>query len=286
MTKKRQAKFDVEDFSRYLKQFLPNVMKLFDPTPADISLVFNRFETRYAFYEKQLAVSESFYIENSLVDLIWKAEEGVPFAVDYLAFIEAQCAVIMKNIDPALCREFRSTMKNLFLNFDDNESRIQSYVGELCVLAKLLSSNVYRLLKVEYRLSNGNSIDYLLSDGERQHLVEVSNVDISGWPTPSRDKVVELIWGKAKTKIETKFAGSGVPENMSFMLVQVTWGDLEKLVPYQDVFSKGDLFGSVVAQPMHISRLQNTETNKEVYVFITTEAAIEMSRRRQHGRLS
>jgi hypothetical protein len=256
-------------------------MSLFKPAESDLLLVFERFETRYAYYEEQLSKAPDFYIENCLIDLIWFAEEGRQFAIDYLAFIEQQCKVIIENVEDRILLEFRPMMKNLFLNFDNQESRIQSYVGEICVIAKLIASQKFRLLTVESKLSNGSEIDFLLTDGNRNYLVEVENIDVTGWKVDSEEKVRDLIWSRANRKVDKKFAGASVPKNTSFMLAQVLWGDLEKLVPFQAVFRKGDLFGSVVALPMYVSHLVEVNTTKEMYAFISVEEAIEMTKDRQ-----
>lgn len=281
MSKKRSVKqLDKEGFNSYLARFLPNVMRLFRPADSDLLLIFERFESRYAFYEDQLSKAPDFYIENSLVDLIWFAEEGKQFAIDYLAFIDRQCSIIIKNVEERRLFEFRPMMKNLFLNFDNQNSRIQSYVGEMCVIAKLVEKQKFRLLAVESQLDNGNEIDFLLSDGNRNYLVEVENIDISKWKVDSYEKAKNFIWNRANSKVDKKITGATVPENTSFMLAQVLWGDLEKLIPYQDVFRKGELFGTVVALPMYVSHLVDQNTQREVYAFISVEEAIDMSRKR------
>ena len=279
-SKKSIKQLDKEGFKAYLERFLPNVMSLFKAADSDLLLLFERFESRYAFYEEQLSKAPDFFIENSLIDLIWFAEEGRKFALDYLAFIDSQCSTIIQHVDEQRLLEFRPMMKNLFLNFDNQNSRIQSYVGEMCVIAKLVGSKKFRLISVESRLDNGNEIDFLLSDGERNYLVEVENIDISGWKVDSQEKVKDFIWTRANRKADKKFAGATVPENTSFMLAQVLWGDLEKLIPYQDVFRKGELFGSVVALPMYVSHLVDQNTKKEINAFIPVVEAIEMKKRR------
>jgi hypothetical protein len=215
---------------QHLHELLPKFLELYDPTPRDLDEIKKAFEKRLSFYEEQLSEKGLICVENCLIDLIWLAKEKDIHAINYLKFIDQQCEVLLELTSPNTRSRFKKTLREMFINHDNTQSRMKSYIAEICVAARLLSSGRISLVAVEERLSNGKSLDFTFDENGKSLYVEVESIEIAPGKVESAEGLKKFLEKRATDKFQAKLAGIQSNE-ISVNVTHVLWGrvsDLDK----------------------------------------------------------
>jgi hypothetical protein len=265
---------DHEAMFRYLHELLPNFLILFDPSPKDLEKITLAFEKRLEFYKTQLASQPSFYVENCLIDLLWRAKEHDLHAMMYLKFIDSQCAVIMNHVGHRLWPRFKNALSEMFLNHDNEHSRMNCYVAELCVCAKFVGSGAATLVAVEERMSNGKSLDFKFEVEGVEYYVEVESIEVDASKLHSVEDVKTFLERRAIGKFSEKIGSLEKPSS-PINLTQVLWGRIADLSPFAEYFTTQDTYRGIWSPLMIVAELTDTRTGGPIYEFLMVRDYLE-----------
>ncbi len=265
----------------YLKKFLPNFLRLLDPTPRQLRLIGEKIEQRYFQVESALRNNNEFMAETTLIDLFWKYEEHDIHAIQFLNYIDKACSIILKKVSGNVVQELRSTLIQLIINFDERKSRYRSYIGELSVLSKLISDEDFELSKVEHKMPNGKSADYAFNSKKGLILVEVENIDLVADKIATVEDLDTFVTYRTEKKLTEKLDNLPSDWNHSFYLVQIIWGDILKLYDLRDYFTRRSAYDRIALKLMIVAQFFNKKLEIPKYIFLTAEEFLKLKHERE-----
>ncbi|MEE8440715.1 MAG: hypothetical protein V3S41_03265, partial [Spirochaetia bacterium] len=255
----------------YLMKFLPNFLRLLDPTPGQLKTIEEKIELRYSHVAKAFQTAAEFRAETTLIDLFWKVEERNGHSIQFLNYIDKACKIIAQNIPPAALPGVKNTLFQMIVNFDEKQSRYRSYIGEISVLRQLIAEENFKLIKVEYRMPNNKSADYAFQTEKGLTLVEVVNVDLNVDKILTIQDLRDVIRHRTEQKLEEKYGGLPPDWPHSICLVQIIWGDLLNISELSGYFSEPQVFDNIVLKPMILGQFHDAKADLPRYQFLTAE---------------
>ena len=262
----------------YTNKYLPNYIKLLDPTSSELDLFREKIESRITLIKKSLEEKSIFTAEACLIDQVWDAEERNMYAISFLDFIDKQCQIINGRINNALRKKIKTSLLNLMINFDSEKSRYLDNIGEICVLAKIFENSEAELIDIEYALENGKSIDYEFDYKNEKHLVEVYSIKFEICKLKSPDDLLKFIEYRESKKVNSKLHNLENVADIPISFVEILWGSLIELEPFYDVISKRNLYNGLFAPLMCVGQFVNQRTLYPVYGFLTINQFIDKYR--------
>jgi hypothetical protein len=263
----------------YLQELLPDYLELLAPTSKELDLITTKFEERLNTLKQAVEIRGVLKSEACLIDVIWDAKEKAIDAVAFLKFINEQCKTIKGRIQISVVHKLKHTLMSLMVNFDNVQSRYLNYVGEICILAKILGNSNWHLINFEYPLPNGKSIDYEFSSYDSSHLVEVSNVHFKAEKIASRQDLETFFSSRAEKKVNHKLKNIALDSGIMVTFAEVIWGDLIELNPYIDYFKERNLYNGLLAPLMFVGQVTDPTNGMIIYGFFTAVEYLEKYQR-------
>lgn len=258
-----------------LAEFLPDYLTLLKPTAKELDLISKRFDKRYLTLEKALENKGVFKTAECLIDVIWKAQKNNKESIALIKFINQQCKTIRTRVERQIAAKLKHSLKNLIINFDAIESRFEDYIGEICILAKLLENSDVRLISVETPLNNGKSVDYEVYYSDTRFLVEVLNVHFDANKIRTRNDLEKFFSGREERKINNKLKDAELESGLCVTFTEIIWGNLVKLSPYIDFFKERNIYNGLLAPLMYVGQLTNPNNGDITYGFLTAAGYLE-----------
>jgi hypothetical protein len=188
---------------------------------------------------KEEAQEETIQIKATVFDFIIAAKKGDRTARGLLLYLNRLFHDLSQLLTVAQRKMAFTNIKNLLTRLD---WRFYDYVGEIGILYNLLSTNNYRLLRVEEALGNGKTLDFTVQDitSSTVRLVEVYNIHLDSEKVEEDPNAIRAFLTKRLTeKIADKQKNQDSP--VEFTLVPVIWGAVKSLRVYSQYFQEHQL---------------------------------------------
>lgn len=225
------------DLKQSLSRYLPVLFEFLDIQdfePRQWDKLNSNFHERYLERREQYR-SKGNYLQVSanIYDIITEKLKDNLDGIKYLEFITKTLEELSDNLSDLEKKAINKTLYDFLISYD---YRFRNYLGELLVLNSIIKSNSFILEKVESRIVNNQTADFLFSrkDGNGHHLIEVVSIHINSSHTMLDDYLPKIF----KTKISKKTAGE--TRYAKFILVPVIWGAPVDLLRVLDAWESMD----------------------------------------------
>lgn len=229
MSDEQQAERNVPKW--LLEQHAPRLVDLLGPSNKDWGRLAVKMDSRMAVAERGVAETGTWTAPTTLVDLAYRAEFDAQMGTHegraglaFLRFIEAQAVELCTLVDRDLLPTVRREMRDLFINFNANESKYLDKVGELAASVYLLRSTRGRLAGIEVGLPQlPTKIDVVIDlPGSGQVPVEYLNIHVNDARLTSPEDLHAFLDGRVRRKIEAKLKRphpEGTPPPFPLLLI-------------------------------------------------------------------
>ncbi|MCW3110733.1 MAG: hypothetical protein JWQ09_5239 [Segetibacter sp.] len=216
-----------------LELYLPALVELidFDDFPWDkIDQAFS------AKWEQRTIESngEKMLIEASIYDIIIEAKKNNRQAIGLLDFLNRLFEELANTLTPPEKILVRSNAKSMLKAFD---SKYLNFVGEMGTLNNMIKSGAYRLNGIEYKLPNGKSVDFKLTQTVKNEviLVEIVNLHLDADRVEDdAAAIIKFLTHKLSTKMADK--KQNLTNDIVIYLIPVLWGGWKEIKIYSDFF--------------------------------------------------
>jgi len=185
------------------------------------------------------AQGETIEVKATVFDIMVAAKKGNKTARGLLLYLNRLFNDLSQLLAVAQRQMVFTNIKNLLTRLD---WRFYDYLGEIGILFNLLSTNKYRLLRVEEGIGNGKTLDFTIQDISTStvQLVEVYNIHLDSEKVEADPTAINAFLTKRLTdKITDKQKKRDTP--IEFTLVPVLWGGVKELRVYSQYFQEHQL---------------------------------------------
>lgn len=226
--------------------FCPNLVNIIDRKAPIWDSIQNRFEKRIDFIDNEIAQKREKFFDTTLFDLLARIKQGDPIAESFLIYLDKTIGDLYAILKP-MGKHFKSSLKltliNLVANFDNSRCNYVDMVGEICLMHAVLTlpNLPYRLERIEYPLSNGKRIDYLLTNRHTGHsvLIDVLNIRIQSNRIVDSSSLEKFLLERVKNKKAKKLQNLPPLElSFPFAVAPVLWCDLEEMKNFESYFDQ------------------------------------------------
>jgi hypothetical protein len=264
----------------FLEAYLPSINHLLAPFPRDLEELRDRYEARKELTIEATRMRGGLYAQDVIFNLWWRANEGNQDPKALLDFIDHTVASLLSLIPMAMYSQVRTLCKHMLFNFDDQTSEYTRRLAELAVIEYLVRRAQMKLEHIEYKLPNGKSVDFLVSqkraEGLRVELLfEVYMIDFDIEKIKSSDDLRTFIDKRLVDKINKKLTGVDPKAIPQFAVLPVLRGNVKQLISFEEGISWLPI--NIVAAP-YVLTLRN-EKGRLKYYFLKAKELFDQVRR-------
>lgn len=232
-----------EDYIRldkYLLKYCPALVNFVSLPERKWDALSRRFGQRMDKISIGVSEQGAFVAETTLHDLIVQAEADIAIAKNFLSFIDNVFKDVLKFVPTHHHAKLRQAARNLLSNFDIQRSAYLDPLGELEALLSLLKNSDYKLIEIEFKLSNGKSADYyLIHPSGHKILIDVLNIHFKDDRIQNEVDLFSFLSKRIQDKLEVKTSGVDFMQlGKQFKLLPVVWCDFKDIHKYISVFDK------------------------------------------------
>jgi len=242
MTGKRLEGFDMpEDYIRldkYLLKYCPVLVDFVSLPERKWDVLSRRFGQRMNKINIGVSEQGALVAETTLHDLIVQAEADIAIAKNFLLFIDNVFKDVLKFVPAHHHAKLRQAARNLLSNFDIQRSAYLDPLGELKALLSLLKNSDYKLIEIEFKLSNGKSADYyLIHPSGHKILIDVLNIHFKDGRIRNEVDLLSFLSKRIQDKLGEKTSGVDFMQlGKQFKLLPVVWCDFKDVHEYTAAF--------------------------------------------------
>ena len=247
---------DINHVKYNINTYLPGLIKLIGN---DNDFGWQKIDSQFtALIDKRIEDSkgESMTIPSTIFDIIIAARKQNPSAILLLNYFNNLFYDLGNRLSEDEKQLVRPTIKNMLKSKDN---RYFEFLSELAVLNNLTKTEKYILEKVETRLENGKSIDFLLKEKTSNNLklIEVYNIHLAPDKVSNENQMIEkFIHHRINNKIADKTKGI---VGKDFFVIPVLHGPIQSLMTFSGFFLKNKLKIKGVAEPLAYLTISNVD---------------------------
>jgi hypothetical protein len=214
-----------------LELFLPALIRLVDFKDFPWTKIDQAFSNKW---EQRTIESkgEAMQIEASIYDIIIAAKKENRQAIGLLDFLNKLFEELADHLTKAEKVLVRRNVKSMLKALD---SKYLNFVGEMGVLNNMIKSGRYRLTGIEYKLPNGKSADFRMTQTAKNEdiLIEVVNLHLDAGKVESDPVAISQFLTK---KLSEKMADKKekLTEPVKIYLIPILWGGWQDIKVYSD----------------------------------------------------
>ncbi len=279
-------------FESYLYKYIPETYKFSDITEREIRKLVDNYKTRFENLLKESDLDKINYTPHCIFDLLVLAENDRTEVNQYsqlLNHIEKIVESLLQKVDESLHSKLKETIRQMIVSIDKkigNNYQYLNFYGEILGLEFFLSKDDgFKLIDIEKKLPNGNSVDFVFKSVEDKTPLYVDFISLHNIKPElldSENEFVKFFENRFNQKIENKTKNLEFQENnliiddvkIPFIILPILWGDMECFIDKKKAIDELNSKYSNVS-PLTSLMIQQSKENVLHYDFTTVTNILE-----------